>query len=180
VVDSKNKTRCPINFPSGPSFGATFNRGLIREMAHAIGTELRATFILRLDHPSLDCWGPVINLNRDPRWGRNGEGGLEDAYAMGELATSWTLGFQDPRPSKVTALSPAADGSFGRNRTLIQGVITLKHMSMNSLENTAPFNRHDFDANQTYGVSPFVLADYYLVPFAAAISKGDARGVMCR
>lgn len=40
--------------------------------------------------PSLDCWGPVINLNRDPRWGRNGEGGTEDAYAMGELAEAWT------------------------------------------------------------------------------------------
>jgi hypothetical protein len=22
----------------------------------------------------LDCWGPVININRDPRWGRHGEG----------------------------------------------------------------------------------------------------------
>ena len=43
--------------------------------------------------------GPVVNLNRDPRWGRNGEGGSEDAYAMGELAKAWTLGFQSPRPS---------------------------------------------------------------------------------
>ena len=32
---------------------------------------------------------PVINLNRDPRWGRNGEGGAEDPYLMGELAVSW-------------------------------------------------------------------------------------------
>ena len=26
----------------------------------------------------LDCWGPVLNINRDPRWGRHGEGGTED------------------------------------------------------------------------------------------------------
>ena len=60
---------------------------------------------------SLDCWGPVINLNRDPRWGRNGEGGLEDAYAMGELARAWTSGFQSPRPAR---------GASGG--TLLQGV----------------------------------------------------------
>ena len=35
-------------------------------------------------------------------------------------------------------------------------------MAVNSLENTAPFTRHSFDANQTYGVDNFVLADYYL------------------
>ena len=40
----------------------------------------------------LDCWGPVINLNRDPRLGRNGEGGTEDAYAMGQLAKACFLG----------------------------------------------------------------------------------------
>ena len=151
VTNSKNETRCPSNFPSGPSFGATFNRKLIQEMANVVGQELRAQLALGLSHNSLDCWGPVVNLNRDPRWGRNGEGGTEDAYAMGELAKAWTLGFQAPRPSLQNA-----------SRSLLQGVITLKHMAVNSLENTAPFTRHSFDANQTYGVDNFVLADYYL------------------
>lgn len=109
VVNSKNVTVCPTNFPSGPSFGATFNRQLIKEMAMVVGTELRAMFAGNYGQPSLDCWGPVINLNRDPRWGRNGEGGLEDAYAMGELAREWTLGFQAPRQSLTTP-----------NRTLLQ------------------------------------------------------------
>jgi hypothetical protein len=168
VTDSAGVTRCPTNFPSGPAYGATFDRALIRAMAKAIGVELRAMFALRIGQPSIDCWGPVINLNRDPRWGRNGEGGLEDAYAMGELAAEWTLGFQDARPSLLDA-----------ERTLLQGIITLKHMSVNSLENTEPFNRHNFDANSTFGVTPYVLADYYLKPFRSAIRRGDARGVMC-
>jgi beta-glucosidase-like glycosyl hydrolase len=172
VIDSMNRTKCPTNFPSGPSFGATFDRALIQKMANAIGVELRAMFILKLASPSLDCWGPVVNLNRDPRWGRNGEGGTEDGYAMGELAAAWTKGFQAPRPVK-------GNRTGNSNRELLQGVITLKHMSVNSLENTEPFNRHNFDANRTYGVSPFVLADYYLKPFAAAIGQADARGVMC-
>jgi beta-glucosidase-like glycosyl hydrolase len=52
-------------------------------------------------------------------------------------------------------------------------------MSVNSLENTYPFNRHTFDANSTYGVDPQVLADYYLVPFKKAIREAGARGIMC-
>ena len=29
---------------------------------------------------SLNCWSPVININRDPRWGRNQEVPSEDPY----------------------------------------------------------------------------------------------------
>ena len=166
---ASNSTRCPTNFPSGPSFAATFDRGLIRRMAAAIGVELRAMVALGVGKPSLDCWGPVVNLNRDPRWGRNGEGGAEDAYLMGELASQWTQGFQAPRSSL----------NASRKEPLLQGVITLKHMAVNSLENTFPFTRHSFDANATFGVSPFVLSDYYLRPFRAAIKDGGARGIMC-
>ena len=70
VQDSKNQTRCPTNFPSGPSFGATFDRELIQKMANKVGVELRAMLALgdnadnNWAHPSIDCWGPVINLNR--------------------------------------------------------------------------------------------------------------------
>lgn len=87
---------------------------------------------------------------------------------MAQLAAAWTRGFQAPRPSLHNS-----------SRTLLQGVLTLKHMAVNSLENTAPFNRHDFDANSTYGVTDFVLADYYFRPFKAAIRDAGARGIMC-
>jgi beta-glucosidase-like glycosyl hydrolase len=175
VQDSSNVTRCPTNFPSGPSFAATFDRELIQSMAAAIGMELRAYAALRVEtaDPSstptgLDCWGPVINLARDPRWGRNGEGGTEDAYAMGELAKSWTRGLQSPRPSLLNA-----------SRELLQVVVTLKHLAVNSLENTAPWLRTTFDANATFGVGPFALADYYWKAFKAAVEEADARGIMC-
>ena len=46
VVDSAGITRCPTNFPSGPSFGATFHRSLIRQMANVVGIELRAMLAL--------------------------------------------------------------------------------------------------------------------------------------
>lgn len=115
-------------------------------------------------------------VNRDPRWGRNGEGGCEDAYAMGELAIAWAAGFQAPRPSLLQV-----DGSHARE--LLQGVLTIKHMALNSIENTAPWTRHNFDANASFGVDDFVLADYYLKPFKAAIrglnGNSGARGIMC-
>lgn len=84
---------CPTNFPSGPSMAATYDRTLMQDVAIVVGRELRALYNLGVAR-GLDCWGPVINLNRDPRWGRNGEGGAEDPYLMGELAAAWTRGFQ--------------------------------------------------------------------------------------
>eukprot|EP00039_Didymoeca_costata_P017511 m.324676 g.324676 ORF g.324676 m.324676 type:complete len:878 (-) comp16544_c0_seq6:89-2722(-) len=153
---------CPTNFPSGPSFSATFDSPLITKMANVIGQEMRASF----EHGGilgLDCWGPVINLNRDPRWGRNGEGGTEDAFLMGELAKSWITGFQYGGKSVEEFTGP------------LQAAITLKHYAANSLENTGNYTRHNFDAN----VSDFVLADYYLVPFKKAIRDTKAKGVMC-
>ena len=62
--------RCATNFPSGPSMAATFDTDLIREAAGVISTELRAAFNAKTwtdngaNGIGLECWGPVINLNR--------------------------------------------------------------------------------------------------------------------
>merc|ERR1712195_302432 len=91
---------CSTSFPSGPSWAATFDRELMRQMAVVVSLETRAGFNLGnftdngLNGLGLDCWGPVLNMNRDPRWGRNAEGGTEDPYLMGQLAVAWTLGLQ--------------------------------------------------------------------------------------
>ncbi len=60
-----------------------FDPATIRAVAGVVATEIRAAFNHRdwIDDGKnglgLDCWSPVINLNRDPRWGRNAEGGAE-------------------------------------------------------------------------------------------------------
>ena len=46
---------------------ATFDRSLIQATADIVGRELRALYNLGVAK-GLDCWGPVVNLNRDPRW----------------------------------------------------------------------------------------------------------------
>ena len=76
-----------------------------------MGVELRA---LRLEHAcekhvsalggggpaypdaciGLDTWAPNLNLNRDPRWGRNWEVASEDPYLTGRVGEAYAQGFQ--------------------------------------------------------------------------------------
>ena len=64
--------KCSTSFPSGPSMAATFDRALMRSMAAVIGRETRAGFNAGnwtdngANGAGLDCWGPVLNMNRDP------------------------------------------------------------------------------------------------------------------
>ena len=55
---------------------------LVSEMGSVIGKELRAYYHSQT-HDSLDTWSPTINLNRDPRWGRNVESPGEDPLLCG-------------------------------------------------------------------------------------------------
>ena len=65
--------RCVTSFPSGTALAATFDPALIRQIGGVVSTEVRAAFNARnwIDDGAngigLDCWSPVINLNRDPR-----------------------------------------------------------------------------------------------------------------
>ena len=48
----------------------------------------------------LNLWAPVVNLLRDPRWGRNEEGYSEDPLLTGAISTAYGSGLEgdDPRP----------------------------------------------------------------------------------
>lgn len=52
-------------------------------------------------------WAPVINLAREPRWGRNLETPGEDPYHVGQYAIHYTQGMQtspdDPRYLQASA-----------------------------------------------------------------------------
>eukprot|EP00930_Biecheleria_cincta_P068790 TRINITY_DN56620_c0_g1_i1.p1 TRINITY_DN56620_c0_g1~~TRINITY_DN56620_c0_g1_i1.p1 ORF type:complete len:828 (-),score=123.36 TRINITY_DN56620_c0_g1_i1:71-2341(-) len=162
--------RCSTSFPSGPSWAATFDRELMRRMAVVVGRETRAFFNLGnftdngQNGMGLNCWGPVLNVNRDPRWGRHGEGGTEDPFLMGELGVAWTKGLQNGE---------------SEDKRFIQVAVTLKHFDANSLEGGGKadqgFDRHNFSAR----ISKYLLADYYWPAFKASIKQGHAKGVMC-
>jgi hypothetical protein len=73
---------CPTSFPNPNALGASWNKSAYREMGHIIGVELRSLWLHGATeasswsgkpHAGLDCWSPNVNINRDPRWGRNQE-----------------------------------------------------------------------------------------------------------
>ncbi|WP_232246687.1 beta-xylosidase/alpha-l-arabinosidase [Kitasatospora mediocidica] len=74
-------------YPVPLSWGATFDPELIREMATAIGRDLRSVGI----HQGL---APVLDVVRDARWGRVEETIGEDPYLVATIATSYVRGLE--------------------------------------------------------------------------------------
>ncbi|MFI2736795.1 beta-glucosidase [Streptomyces sp. NPDC018711] len=69
------------------SWGATFDPALVREMAAAIGRDMRAVGV----HQGL---APVLDVVRDARWGRVEETIGEDPYLVGTIATAYVQGLE--------------------------------------------------------------------------------------
>ncbi|KAL3662172.1 hypothetical protein V7S43_012972 [Phytophthora oleae] len=108
-VQSTCGTNCPTSFPNPVNLGAIFDPDAVREMAQVIGWELRGLWLEGArenykagPHLGLDCWSPNININRDPRWGRNTETPSEDPLVNSKYGVAYTQGLQygigeDPR-----------------------------------------------------------------------------------
>ena len=103
----------------------------------------------------LDTWAPNLNLNRDPRWGRNWEVASEDPYLTGRVGEAYSLGFQNGPEDPEHLL----------------GVLTIKHWAGYQVEN----NRMGYNDV----VHSFDLSDSYLPAFRNSVLKGHAAGVMC-
>jgi len=74
-------------FPTPLAWGASFDPGLVRQMAAAIGASMRAVGV----HQGLS---PVLDVTRDPRWGRTEETIGEDPYLVGSIGTAYVRGLQ--------------------------------------------------------------------------------------
>ncbi|HZG02877.1 MAG TPA: glycoside hydrolase family 3 N-terminal domain-containing protein [Streptomyces sp.] len=128
-------------FPTPLAWGATFDPALVREMASAIGTAMRSVGI----HQGLS---PVLDVVRDPRWGRTEESIGEDPYLVATVGTAYVAGLESA------------------------GIVaTLKHFAGYSASrgarNHAPVS-----------IGPRELADVILPPFEMALREGGARSVM--
>ena len=64
-----------------------FNRSLWTATGNQIGREARA--FMNAGHADSTYWAPVINIVRDPRWGRNIESAGEDPFVSGQYAANW-------------------------------------------------------------------------------------------
>ncbi len=49
----------------------------------------------------MNLWAPVVNLLRDPRWGRNEEGYSEDPELTGALSTAYGEGLTGGDPDHL-------------------------------------------------------------------------------
>jgi len=74
-------------FPTPLAWGAAFDDDLVHRMGVAIGSSMRALGI----HQGL---APVLDVIRDPRWGRVEECIAEDPYLVGTIGTSYVRGLQ--------------------------------------------------------------------------------------
>jgi beta-xylosidase len=122
-------------FPAPPCWGAAFDPVLVREMARSFGSGMRALGI----HQGL---APVLDVTRDPRWGRTEETIGEDPYLVGTIGSAYVTGLQE---SGVQA--------------------TLKHFAAYSATRAA---RNQAPAS----IGPRELADVILPPFEMALRAG--------
>jgi beta-glucosidase len=152
-VWSKQPTTC---FAVSIAMAATWDPPLIRTVADAISDEARALYNIRADGPhgkhGLVYRAPVINISRDPRWGRIQECYGEDPFLTGRIGVAYVQGLQgnDPKYLKVAS--------------------TLKHFAVNNQER----GRTSLSAE----VPERMLHEYWLPHFKACVVEGRARSLM--
>lgn len=93
-------------FPQAIALAGSFDPALMRRVQSVVGREMRA-------HGSHLALSPVVDIARDPRWGRIEETFGEDPYLCGEMGVA------------------AVEGLQGDSATLLPGKVfaTLKHMT---------------------------------------------------
>lgn len=134
-------------FPEGLAIGSTFDMPLVESIYGAAAREARAVGIHVLSTL-------VLELDRDPRMGRNEEAYTEDPYLYSRIAESVVRGAQGSSidaPDKVIALMTDFPTQSEPVSGLERGAIEL---------------------------SERVLRENFLPPWSAAITKNGALGVM--
>ncbi|PYY01194.1 MAG: beta-glucosidase [Acidobacteria bacterium] len=136
------------SYPQAIGLAASWDDALVRRIFDATAREARS----RGAH---ECLMPVVDLARDPRWGRTEETYGEDPYLAGRMGVAAVKGLQGDGPTVD------ANHVFA----------TLKHFAVHSQPeagaNVAPAN-----------YSERTVREYFLPPFEAGIAKGNARAIM--
>ena len=85
------------SFPQPIGMSASWDPELIRQAGEITGTEARVVWHRHEGH-GLSRWAPTVDLERDPRWGRNEEGYGEDPVLTGKMAGAYIRGMQGDDP----------------------------------------------------------------------------------
>jgi len=140
--------RGATHFPQAIALASSWDPALLERVFTIAGREIRARGVQLV-------LAPVVDVGRDPRWGRIEETYGEDPYLVGALGVAAVRGFQGPD------LPLAKDRVFA----------TLKHMTGHgqpeSGTNAGPAN-----------ISERILREVFFPPFRAAIERANAQAVM--
>jgi beta-glucosidase len=140
------------SFPQAIALAATFDPALAEEVFTVAARQTRARGVAHV-------LAPVVDVARDPRWGRIEETYGEDPYLVTRMGVAAVNGFQGRRASADAPIDSA------------HVMATLKHMTGHGYaeggRNTAPAI-----------ASPRMLREVFLPPFEAAIREAHALSVM--
>ena len=130
--------------PAPINIGSTWNRKLVFQAGDIAGKEAKA-----LGYNNV--YAPILDVARDPRWGRVLETYGEEPYLVGELGAEMVKGIQQ------------------------NGVAsTLKHFAVYSI----PKGGRDAAVRTDPHVAPRELHEIHLYPFKRVIQKAHPKGVM--
>lgn len=130
--------------PAPIAIGSTWNKKLVYRAGEIVGQEARA-----LGYTNV--YAPILDVVRDPRWGRTLECYGEDPYLIASMGTQMVDGIQS------------------------QGVAsTLKHFAVYSV----PKGGRDGNCRTDPHVAPREMHQIYLYPFKKVIRKAHPMGVM--
>lgn len=132
------------SFPSQLGVAAAFNPSLVREIGRITGREAHA-----LGYSNV--YSPILDLARDPRWGRTTETYGEDPFLVGELGVEEVRGIQEQTVAS-----------------------TLKHFAVYSI----PKGGRDGEARTDPHATWRDVETIYLEPFRRAVREAHAMGVM--
>lgn len=139
------------SFPQPIGMSASWDPELIRQAGEITGTEARVVWHRHEGH-GLSRWAPTVDLERDPRWGRNEEGYGEDPVLTGKMAGAYIRGMQGDDPKYLRCAA------------------TLKHFYGNNTEVGRGWKNSSIDPRNKY--------ELYLEPFRRCIEDGGAEGIM--
>ncbi|MBW8751587.1 MAG: glycoside hydrolase family 3 C-terminal domain-containing protein, partial [Propionibacteriales bacterium] len=139
-------------FPQAVGLASTWDPDLVEQVGSAVGDEARAYNEINPRLWGLQLWAPVVNLLRDPRWGRNEEGYSEDPELTGVISTRYGRGLE------------------GNDPTYLKTAPVLKHFYAYNNET----NRNTSSSN----VPPRIKHEYDFRAFRPAIEANAATGVM--
>ncbi len=132
------------SFPSQLGVGATWDIDLVSRIGAITGSEAKVLGFSNV-------YSPILDLARDPRWGRVVECYGEDPFLVSQLGVAQIKGIQS---GNVAA--------------------TVKHFAVYS----APKGGRDGEARTDPHIAPREVEMMYLAPFKAAVVEANVLGVM--